>query len=248
MKLFFLRAVSAFFARPIWLFMFGLALILALTGPFGTFERLSLWARLAYWTPIVLAANLFVRLSALVVDRLFAQGSPLQRQLLMIVVFPLVYAPAVWGFNGLFAEQFQDPPSLPTIWLQIFTVTVTVGLLTYFMLSGVAGPEMASPRLYQRLPEGTTASVVRMTVDDHYVEVHLDDGRCHRILMRFADAVSEMDGTAGFCTHRSHWVSAEHVREAFREKNREFLRLRGGATVPVSRTYRATVQAAGFLE
>lgn len=248
MKLFFLRAGSAFFAQPIWLFLFGLALILALSGPFGTFERLSLWGRLAYWTPVVLGANLFVRLSALIVDRLFAQGSSWQWQFLMIVIFPLVYAPAVWSFNGLFADQFQDLPGLLTIWLQVFAVTVAVGLLTYFMINGVTGPELATARLYQRLPEGTTASVVRMTVDDHYVEVHLDDGTYHRILMRFADAISEMDGTAGFCTHRSHWVSAAHVREAFREKNREFLRLHGGATVPVSKTYRAAVQAAGFLE
>ena len=248
MRLFFVRAASAFAAQPIWIFIVGIASILALTGPFGTYERLTLWERFAYWGPLALGAQLCVRLSVQSVDHMLPDLSPLARQLSMIVIFPLIYAPALWCYSLLFVRRFEDPPGLLMIWAQIFAVTAAVGLLTYFMIRSSVPVDGERPvRLYQRLPEDSRGKVARLSVSDHYVEVYLDDGTCHRLLMRFADAVAEMDGAPGFCTHRSHWVAADQVVAAFREKQREFLRLRDGAAVPVSRTYRETVQAAGFL-
>ena len=88
---------------------------------------------------------------------------------------------------------------------------------------------------------------MRLTVDDHYVDVYLDDGTQHRVLMRLTDAIREMDGAPGFCTHRSHWVSATHIRRAIKQRNREFVVLNDGTQVPVSKTYREDVLAAGFL-
>lgn len=247
MKIFFIRATSAFLAQPIWVFLIGVSLILAITGPFGTFESLSFLGRVAYWTPLVLGANLFVRLAVRIVDQLFGRISSLRWQLMMIVVFPAVFSPAVWLFNGLFTGSSMVMPSLAVITVQVFATTVAVGLLTHFMIRDASAVADKPVRLYERLSEGTQASIVRLTVDDHYVEVYLDDGQCQRILMRFSDAVNEMDGTPGFCTHRSHWVAAAHVLRSIRERNREFLLLSDGAKVPVSKTYRETVQAAGFL-
>lgn len=247
MKHFFIRAASAFLAHPIWIFLFGVSLILAITGPFGTFENLSFLGRFIYWTPLVLGANLFARLAARIVDHLCHRVSPLRWQLMMTLVFPSVFSPAVWMFNGLFAGPSMAMPSLAVITIQVFATTVAVGLLTHFMIRDASAVADKPVRLYARLSEGTQASIVRLTVNDHYVEVYLDDAQCQRILMRFSDAVNEMDGTPGFCTHRSHWVAAAHVLRSIRERNREFLLLSDGAKVPVSKTYRETVQAAGFL-
>ena len=60
------------------------------------------------------------------------------------------------------------------------------------------------PRIYARLQDIGGARVARLSVSDHYTNVYLSDGRTQRLLMRFVDAVREMDDTPGFCTYRSH--------------------------------------------
>ena len=57
------------------------------------------------------------------------------------------------------------------------------------------------------------------------------------VLMRFADAVAELDGAGGLQVHRSYWVARRHVEGAARRDGRTTLRLTGGHEVPVSRTY-----------
>ncbi|WP_296423619.1 LytTR family DNA-binding domain-containing protein [Yoonia sp.] len=244
MNRFILSAVSSFFARPIWVFLLGVSVILALIGPFGTFETMPLDVRLVYWAAMMVSAHIFVSLSQLIVDRLFAQASPLRWQMLMVAVFTVMFAPVVWLQNGLFTDEYRSIAGFFFVAVNVLGVTAAIGFLTYFMVGDDAG---GRGRLYARLPQETAGSIVRLTVNDHYVEVHMDDGVRHRILMRLADAVSEMDATPGFYTHRSHWVAAAHVVGAVREDNRDYLLLHGGAKVPVTKTYREHVEAAGFL-
>ena len=67
------------------------------------------------------------------------------------------------------------------------------------------------------------------------------------VLMRFVDAVGELDGAGGLRVHRSYWVASNHVEGTARRNGRTTLRLTGGHEVPVSRTYMAAVRAAGLL-
>ncbi len=247
MNEFLAKAVSSFVTPPVWMFLFGLSAVLAVIGPFGTFESLSLPLRFLYWAPIVLGANIFVRSSNRIVDQLFPDVAPFRWQILSIAAFSVTFSPSVWAYSGLFSVEFQSLDSLLFITLNVLSVTATVGMLVYFMTHDHSISEVEKPRLYHRLPAVSQSPIVRLTVDDHYVEVHLADQSTHRILMRFADAVLEMDETPGFCTHRSHWVAAAYVQNSLREKNRDYLLLETGTKVPVSKTYREAVQAAGFL-
>lgn len=247
MRPFFPRVASAFAAQPIWIFIIGIALILTLTGPFGTYERLTIWQRATYWIPVVLTVFMVVKLSHKLVDRVFPKASVLQWQLAAVVTFSTIFTPLVWSYSKLFSDQFDSLKSLFLMAGNVFGVALIFRFVLFFISRLKPVEPVQLPRLYQRLAEGAASPVSRLTVDDHYVEVHLQDGSSQRLLMRLADAVSEMDETPGFYTHRSHWVAADQVVAAFREKQREFLRLRDGAAVPVSRTYRETVQAAGFL-
>ena len=79
-------------------------------------------------------------------------------------------------------------------------------------------------------------------MSDHYVEVVTTVGRC-TILMRLADAVAEL-GDQGVRVHRSYWVAYAHVEGWTKRNQRTLLRLTGGNTVPVSRTYLSAMQAA----
>lgn len=250
MMRFFSKCGSVSGSIPVWSFLVGLSAVLAFTGPFGTFDAMSLPWRLAYWAPIVFGAYIFVRLSNSLVHRWAGDLPPLLRHSLKIFVFSATYAPAIWAFGLLFAARFETRESFLFIFLNVAGATAIVGYLAFFTSREIAvAPDQKSngPRLLSRLPHGTTASIMHLTVDDHYVQAYLDDGTTHRLLMRLSDAVNEMDDTPGFCTHRSHWVASAYVQGNLREKAKDLLVLKNGTKVPVSKTYRENVTRAGFL-
>ncbi|MFQ1699140.1 LytTR family DNA-binding domain-containing protein [Loktanella agnita] len=251
MLTFLIKSVETFFSHSAWIFLLGISVFLALIGPFGSYQELGLLMRFAYWMPIVFSAYFIVQLAHSAVDKFWPSATPLQWQFAAITVFSTVFSPTVWGYSKLFSDRFDGLHTLVLMTVQVSGVTMVVGLISYFVThhggKQDADAAEALPRLYARLPDGCDAAIVRLTVDDHYVEVFLDDASKHRILMRFADAVSEMDDTPGFYTHRSHWVASAYVREAVRESRRDFLLLETGAKVPVTKTYRESVRRAGFL-
>ena len=108
----------------------------------------------------------------------------------------------------------------------------------------VPGGELAQPssRFLDRLPRAVGRDIIWLKMNDHYVDVVTTLGRC-AILMRFADAIAELEG-AGVQIHRSYWVACSHVKGWERRNQRPLLRLTGGQTVPVSRTYLPDVRAA----
>lgn len=102
------------------------------------------------------------------------------------------------------------------------------------------------PRLMRRLPPEATGPVLRLTSEDHFVDVVTPDG-AHRLRMRLADAIDEMEPVEGISTHRSHWVARAAIDGVERDGSRVLLRLSNGDLVPVSRTYRPRLEEAGLL-
>lgn len=151
-------------------------------------------------------------------------------------------------------DVFVDAPSeasLLYVMKSVFFFALILGLWVVAMSSDpddVVAPPDNLPRLYLRLPDTADARIHHITVSDHYVVVFLNDGTSHRLLMRFADAVTEMDDTPGFSTHRSHWVAASCIDRGVRVGTKDMLRLTCGREVPVSKTYRAHLLDAGYFE
>ena len=96
--------------------------------------------------------------------------------------------------------------------------------------------------LFERLPGMLGRDIVYISVSGHYLNVLTTEGSC-LILMRLADAVASL-GELGIRVHRSYWVAHRHIVAVQRLDGRMMLRLTGGHEVPVSRTYRAAVNAA----
>ena len=94
--------------------------------------------------------------------------------------------------------------------------------------SGARPGSAPGARFLDRLPEKLGRDLVYLKTADHYVEAVTTAGST-LVLMRFADAVDELDGAGGLRVHRTT------------------LRLTGGHEVPVSRTYMAAVRAAGLV-
>ncbi|MPQ95107.1 LytTR family DNA-binding domain-containing protein [Thioclava sp. JE_KL1] len=102
-----------------------------------------------------------------------------------------------------------------------------------------------TPRLLYRLEPDLRAPLIRLAVNDHYVDVVTEAGETS-LLIRLADAIAETEGAPGLQVHRSHWVARDAVRGMRKEKGRVFLQMADGVEVPVSRTYQPQVEAARF--
>ncbi|MEQ1802474.1 MAG: LytTR family DNA-binding domain-containing protein, partial [Gammaproteobacteria bacterium] len=105
----------------------------------------------------------------------------------------------------------------------------------------------AEPRLAGRLPINLRGSDIwALEAEEHYTKIHTSKGNT-LLLMRFSDAIAEMDPQPGLQVHRSFWVSRRAVERVARVDKRWVVQLRGGLEIPVSRSYRVTVQSAGLV-
>lgn len=101
------------------------------------------------------------------------------------------------------------------------------------------------PRFFKRLKPELGQGLIRLSMQDHYLEVVTTKGH-ELILMRFADALEELEHYDGIQVHRSHWVARAGVSGARRDGAKLFLKTADGAEVPVSRSMKKAVSEAGY--
>lgn len=242
----------------------GVAVVLGLSGPFGTLDSLSAAARFPYWAGVVFGTYAIgAALTLLVIDPL-DKGSRLLLPLrvfrggllvgLAVVLFLAFWNLPFFGWQGLNA-QVRGVGLLGA-----FVVSwVVLGLRSLHLLAGSARASSASapPPLLQRLPLEKRGALISLSATDHYVEVTTDKGR-ELVLMRLADAIAETGPARGMQVHRSHWVALDRVRAVQRRGDGAVLELDtgngGGASgpggvlvIPVSRRHMGAIRAEGLL-
>jgi DNA-binding LytR/AlgR family response regulator len=117
------------------------------------------------------------------------------------------------------------------------------GRVTHAPAAGAA----ASVRFLERLPAKLRgAAIYAVSAEDHYLRLHTSKG-ADLILMRLADAITELEGLEGAQTHRSWWVAREAVEGARRDGDRVTLMLKGGVEAPVSRPNVKPLRDAGWF-
>jgi len=236
-----------------------LTAMMAVAGPFGSYESVPLFRRFSFWLVVTaLALVLATMLRVLVYARPGLSG--LWRG--GLVTAALVTASLTWPVHRMMALSNEVYPLLPPQpgELAVFIFCLTMGLCAFRLAldrsapsgadpSGEAPPSApeVAPRLLERLPPELRGRVLRVSGRDHYVDVVTEVG-VGSILMRFSDALAELDGAEGLRVHRSHWVAEAAVSGAERDGARAFLRLDQGDVVPVSRTYLADVEGRGWLD
>ena len=232
-------------------FSITIAVSTALMGPFGTFTGMTIWERAIFW-PVVVLTSLLVGLFLQALSRRWLAGAP--RMLVTLaegVMIGAIMTPLIVGFVQVAVDNDYAIRLTP---LETWAVSAIAYIMTATSLhysehheATAAARVPRRPRLYARLPDGTSADVIHITVEDHYVNVTLSDGARHRLLLRLADAVNELDDVNGYCVHRSHWVLHGAIRSVFRERGRDFIRISNGEVIPVSKTYRPNLVKAGLL-
>jgi hypothetical protein len=103
--------------------------------------------------------------------------------------------------------------------------------------------------LFSKVPRKLGYDLLMLGSEDHYLRVHTTKGDA-LVLYRLTDAIEELEelGYHGLRIHRSYWVRLDAVEGGTTDGRRTTLRLRGGLSVPVSRTYREMVRNAGLLD
>lgn len=226
----------------------GLAgVICTLAGPLGTFPVMPFSVRLLLWIPMCFLALVLGGLLFQVARTLRPAASSVRHGMFVAVGFCVIFPVFTLIISNIpiFAENGPDMSFAHMVYVTIAVVLSIGGCMA--VVAHKQNPPSSLPRLYARLPDIGEVRVMRITIDDHYAEVYLSDGTLHRILMRFADAVQEMDQTDGFCVHRSHWISSAYIVETLRKSGREFVVMHCGTEVPISKTYRQNVIDAGYL-
>lgn len=119
-----------------------------------------------------------------------------------------------------------------------------------------APPAHTAPKAADSVPKGCPflkrlgpnggSYLIRLAMSDHYIEAYTDTGM-HMVYMRFADAIAELNPTAGTKVHRSHWVRYIEITEVIRDGQKVSLLMSDGVIVPISRSRKKILQDKGII-
>ena len=212
----------------------SVAIFLSITGPFGTFMSLNLFERFLYWFTIVFVTVVVVQFVKVAVNTKFSHYSLRKKVLIVSSVLVVILAPILLLITT-FTESSGKTIFAPFWLIAALTFFLTIIVMFLQNLVGVNAFK-ERPLLYKRLKDPQTKDVYRLSVRDHYVDVYTENG-IETLLMRFGDALAELDGQDGRQVHRSHWISCDAVQNLTKENGRMTLSLVDGSEVPVSRAY-----------
>ncbi len=223
-------------------------MLVSYAGPFGTYESISLIQRLGFWSVVVgiaIAGGVGVRvlLQRYLIDRSYFTASVLASALaaLCLALPVIVIARRLTSADNMYIPQYHE------VSLTIFVIGLSVAALRPLVTLDDSADVLLDdvqterPRLLERVPAGEQGDVVRLQVWDHYVSLVTTKGTS-KLLMRFGDAIKELDSLEGIQVHRSHWVAKAHVVGHHRANNRLFLHTSDGEKIPVSRSFKADVE------
>ncbi|MHA7820124.1 MAG: LytTR family DNA-binding domain-containing protein [Erythrobacter sp.] len=243
-----------------------IGIVMALIGPFGSFEvplavRLVAWLSFAYvGYAIYSPMSFFVHHGARALD--------LPQPLLWVLAVAVATVPMtaiVWVMN--FIPGPVPLPSLEAALTQYFYVFVIGGGVTalFYALESrgeTSEPVVSSPRashtepalkssgppnpLLDQLPAALGGEVIALEMEDHYVRVHTALGS-ELVLMRLRDAMAHVANVDGRQVHRSWWVARLAVEDVRREGRNVRLLLANGIEAPVSRAQVGELRDAGWI-
>ena len=234
--------------RTVFIILFGVALVLGVSGPFGTSETIQLLPRLLYWAGSCIATYGIGSYAAFFFAQQVYPHQTGARHATAILFGTLAITIFLFIFNGLFSMRLPETAlDMLRLFAQTGLIVATVnGVLAFYNNNKKSLQPTETVRILQRLPIEKRGELISMTVMDHYVEVTTTRGK-HLILMRFKDAIAEIPPQLGLQIHRSHWVASDQVQAHRRDGKQLLLITTAQDALPVSRRYQKAVLMAGLL-
>lgn len=222
-------------------------LVASYCGPFGTYEDQIFPDRSFYWFTLIAVSIVVAHAVRITLEKLFPKLSHLEQELAATLAFSVVYTPLVWEFTVRWVSENGDIGITPSAMFGfVLLISMFVSVLILVFSQTVEAKVRAAPAIMARLPKADSGQILSLCAQDHYVHVVTETGR-FPLLMRFADAISELDGVEGVQVHRSYWVARKAVEGAVRRNGRHYVTLIDGSEVPVSRSYRRNAESAGLI-
>jgi hypothetical protein len=241
----------------------GLGVLLALIGPYGSFDA-PLADRLFYWVGLGVAGLLLFRPT-------MAAASSIARNLdlpeaavwaagCFIATLPMSLI--VWLAAPGRPARFPTASELLLLYANVLVLAAAVTTMFWFLKGPTRPPSgqfakpdagagslegTAEPRFFERLPPHLGRDLLALEMEDHYVRAHTRLGST-LILMRMRDAVAELEGMEGLQVHRSWWVARAAVDGHEREGRNLRLVLSNGLQAPVARSSLAGLRAQGWIQ
>lgn len=254
----FLRTVWGAIATPVPLICVALgAVVMGLLGPFGMYLTMPVEERLAFWL-LVCGASLVVSIGVQEAVATILPRYSAAADFAGWVLFTLLFTPVVSGIVHMFVREAYGEmrPAFALLFFFVASIAAAVvilrgiiarvvGLTQDNRLRGVLSGSSGETFL-RRLEAEEDPELILLSSKDHHLDVHTRQGSAV-LRMRLSDAVMELEGYDGVQVHRSHWVARQAVQGCEVRGNRMFLLLEQGHVVPVSRGFRAEVEARGLL-
>ncbi|MEM8577849.1 MAG: LytTR family DNA-binding domain-containing protein [Pseudomonadota bacterium] len=219
--------------------------VLGLVGPFGTFDKIALLGRMAYWAAVV-PATFWLGFVVFLSVATWGEARALPRWVVLALGSVLTSLPVAALLAGLHAVWFGAPLWADALRLlpYVLVITPAVVLLVDATQDEVVPPPtpLPDPSWLDRLPLHLGRDLILLRSEDHYLHVETAHGHA-MIRGRLQEASEALEGH-GMRIHRSMWVAHRALDRLRRQNGLPVLVLKDGRALHMGRTYVKAVRAA----
>ncbi|MEL6607489.1 MAG: LytTR family DNA-binding domain-containing protein [Pseudomonadota bacterium] len=232
------------------------ALVAAYTGPFGTWMTMPEGERILFWAIVIVWSFVASTFTIALACARLSHIAIVPQKIISCLVFTAIFSPPLYlglrAYVGV--EEAGTFAWIAGISFVIALMISAIREILHISARSEVEAEFDSrstaqaddgPRLLARL-DGDPGPILRLSARDHFVNV-VTATREHEIRMRLGDAVSEMEGTEGFFTHRSHWIARNAIERVLRDGPKTYVLSNDNQRVPVSRTHLPKLEDAGVV-
>lgn len=235
--------------------LIAIGLLMGFLGPFGS-DRIPDRDRYIYWMVCMVGGGLIgIAADGLLIPRI--AGTWQRVAVVSVLMTPAVSLLVLAAEHVLLGGRLDVEGFLRLLW-QVWPILLAV--MAVRALVWRRSPAQVETRtvIAPPLPEAEAAfrrrlsakrrgaRLIAIEAHDHYLKVHTDAG-AELITLRFGDALDELARAHGWRVHRSWWVAADTVEDVRWRRGAGEMRLVGGLTAPVSRTYGPVLKEAGWF-
>jgi hypothetical protein len=226
----------------------GVAVVVGISGPFGTLDAFSVLPRMAYWALVVPLTYGAGFLGTRAAHPYLPRGPRALRIALAALGSAIAVTLVLGTLNTGLGLNLGSARDLALGFTAVYVICLVIETVGTVLQTHAAKQSTApqTPALLSRLPLEKRGALLAITAEDHYITVITTKGR-EMLLMRLSDAMAEAAPVTGLQIHRSHWVALAGVVSVARLGDGAEALLIDGDRLPIARARMTDARASGLL-